>query len=949
MRSPAGPDSVGMRRAYFQRHERTAQAMPAASPLTLSRLFDLRDGEGRSALSGLAALLLVLIAGHTTLETARDALLLTGPGPRALGLVYMAIAGCTLPCAAVAGRAAARFGARRTLGGMIAAAVVLPAVLFFLPVTPTLAIVVYVLSGVIGSVLIPQFWVFVGGELTSSQGRRLFGLIAAAGVVGGVVGSGMAALLLNVLPMTALLALASLVFAVSGVALARVRVSPGTIPLRTRPRRTRAAESLRTFRDYPFLIRVAVMVFLSTATLLALDYFFKSTVARTLPSAMVARFVSRYYLALNGVSLIVQLFVGSQVVRRLGVVGTAMLTPSLVMLGAAGAFAAGGSLLPVLAAKGIDGSLRYSVHRISAELVYLPLPTAVRGRAKPLLDGALGRLAQTVTGAALLALGGTAWLGPRRFAAVVAVLALAWLTAAVALRKPYLTLLRHAISTGTIEPQNNPDPIDLESAELLVQHLASEDANEVVAAMNALSRRGREGLVSALILFHPEPAVCKQALELFSSSARTDWIPLARRILDDPRESLRFAAARALASHGELSPGRLDNDPAFRVRGYSAVHAALGKAGGGDVRLEPRIGEWLQLAGQAGEDVRLGMLAAMADAPPSPRLASLLHSLGESKTGGAESVELFARAAERQGDARVIPSLIRRLSARAGRDAVRRALVTLGEPALEAVSGALADPSLPRRLRIHLPKTLARFATRRAAERLLRSIEIESDGLVRYKSIRALGALVAQSHLPVDRLRVERLVYANVTRHFQVLGLSRALVPVVATGDPPAPVPDRLLLGLLEDKARQALERAFFLLKIAHRQEDIRRVQVASLSDDAYARANAAEFLDALLRRRDQQSLRTLLRIVTDDLPADERLKQAQSHLHQTAVVDRDDALARLLHDADLTVAGLAVLCAQHAASEMLRRVVDQVRRDRPGLVLFDVVADPVGSLAHAG
>ena len=37
---------------------------------------------------------------------------------------------------------------------------------------------------------------------------------------------------------------------------------------------------------------------------------------------------------------------------------------------------------------------------------------------------------------------------------------------------------------------------------------------------------------------------------------------------------------------------------------------------------------------------------------------------------------------------------------------------------------------------------------------------------------------------------------------------------------------------------------------------------------DPYARANAAELIDALLRRRDQRRLRALFRLAMDDLGA---------------------------------------------------------------------------------
>ena len=48
-------------------------------------------------------------------------------------------------------------------------------------------------SGVVGTVLPLQFWMMAGQLFSISQGKRLFGPIAAGGVLGAAVGGGVAA------------------------------------------------------------------------------------------------------------------------------------------------------------------------------------------------------------------------------------------------------------------------------------------------------------------------------------------------------------------------------------------------------------------------------------------------------------------------------------------------------------------------------------------------------------------------------------------------------------------------------------------------------------------------------------------------------------------------------------------------------------------------------------
>lgn len=867
----------------------------------VGRLFDVRPGEARRDLAGFPALLLLVIAAHTILETARDALLLTGPGPRALGLVYIAIAIGTIPGAALAARAGERYGQRRALGGSLAIAVVGPALLFVAPSSHAAAMATYVLSGILSSILVPQFWTLLGNALTVSQGRRLFGLISSGGIVGAVLGSAAASATLWFLPVKALLLASSLVFLAAGAVLALVRVTERTDA--SAPRKAPPFAAVRALREQPFLTRVATIVFLSTATFLTLDYLFKSAVARALPPADVGPFVAHYYLALNCVSLAMQLLVTGAVVRYLGVLPALVLTPLLLVGGAAIAFAGGGALAGVLLVKGIDGSLRYSIHRVTGELIVLPVPSLARQRAKPFIDGALGRGAQTITAAALLALGGTALAAPRPLAAAVALLGGAWLVVAATTRRPYLRLLRAAVTAGSLETSETRGPIDLAAAEMLVQRLASDDPLEVDGAIATLARRGRAGFVPALVLLHPDERVLLQALEVFGASSRADWFSLARRLLDDPRETVRMAAARALARHEQLDPSQLANHVGRRTRGYAAVRMAL-RDPSTAVEQSAAIVSLLDPRNDGATTSALGMLAAIADSPPDPRLLPLLRRLAGGARGSREGRELAAAAAARQEDRLLVPQLVAMVAEREGREAVRAALVTFGDVALDEVNRNLRDPDRPRRLRMHLAKTLARFATKRAAECLLETIERERDGLVRDKAIGALRLVVTEHRITVDRRRVEGACLTDVERHFRHLAAREALAAAEHEALPGRPGEWGLVLELLEEKATHALERAFHLLQIAYPRQGVHHALLARRSEDRYTRANAAELVDTLLRRRNQQRLRVLFRIASDDLTAAERVARARSAGLELPAT-RDEALRAIAQEDDAMLSAL--------------------------------------------
>jgi AAA family ATP:ADP antiporter len=511
---------------------------------------------------------------------------------------------------------------------------------------------------------------------------------------------------------------------------------------------------------------------------------------------------------------------------------------------------------------------------------------------------------------------------------------------AVRTRGPYMNLLRRTVmgATDVGWSPDGADPLDLATAEVLVEFLARDNSVEVLAAIDALQRRGHERLVPALILHHEDNRVLVSALRLFGASQRKDWLTLARRLLDRPSEPVRMAAARALAMHGKLEITRLAGDPSSRVEAYATLHAVL--AEGADPLTDRRVTALLRRAGATGEAARLGLLAALADAPaPTERVAPLLVALTRlgPTSDVAEWTALVAQAAASHTVTAMIPLLLARLPAASAREEVLRALVALGDPALEAAWDALRDASTERRRRSQLPNLLARFATKRAAGWLLESVENERDHLIRYKSIRALGRVAADTRLRIDRVRVERQAYADLVGHFGVLGCRVALdvaIPQTEAADARRrQVTGILLRGLLDDKLRHSIERTFRLLKIAHPTEDIHRVQIAGLSEDLHARANAGEFLDALLTRHDQQRLRALLRLVSDSLSAPERARRAALLLGRTPPHTHDEALRELVDGPNTTLAALA---AQHAFATggASLRVVEEARARRPDIDL---------------
>lgn len=910
-------------------------ARPAA------RVLDVREGELRITFAS-GIILFFIVAGHTMLETARDALFLTKLPPRTLNLVYVAVAALSFVVSGASAQMIRGVGRRRALIFSLFAVAFATSALSAVTLTSKVVFGVYVFSGLVGGLLPTQFWTLAAQLFTVGEGRRLFALIAAGGVIGGVAGAGVAALVLARAPVTTLLPSAGILFFAAGVAvmLLPARSDTRAPSLRAEQKPPLVLGITSTFRASPFLLRIAALTVVSTATVLTVDYLFKSTAAKLIPPEQLGGFFARYYALLNVASLVVQLFLASRLVSRLGVLGATGVMPFGLLLGGVASALSAGALPAILSTKGLDGSFRYSLHRVTTELLYLAVPARARDRAKAVIDAVLVRLAQAAMAGILFGLTAVGFGSSFVLGFIVAALSATWLTLVVTLRRPYLELFRRAIREGTIGEALREfalDELDLESAEAAVESLASLNTDEVIAAMNLLARRHHARLVPALVLYHSEPRVLVRALQLFSDSARRDWVPLGRRLAKDGRTEVRLAAIRALVRVGHLEAlAGAEDDESRQIRAYVAFQRARADEGESLAR-HPRVLALLNADDADYETTMLGMVSSISDTP-DPRSVDVLLAFFESNRARPRSARPTARLVRQLArtlavlkDERMIPYAIARLQSREGRDAVRDVLVSLGDRALDALIAALHDPKTPRSVRIHIPRSIAQFRSQRACNVLTRALVEAPDGLVRYKALRGLAAVTAVRRVKIDRALIAREGVRSLVEHLRMLAFREALGIDADSGVVSEDASARLLDELLSDKVHQALDRAFRLLEVLHRREDILRARAALSSADGRVRAHGVEFIDTLLSRRDTRHLRELFRVALDDIEIRERLELAAEWLGEIPT-SRMDALSRLVKERDEVVAVMAAYYSLTLGDPNLSAAVQESREARPSL-----------------
>jgi ATP:ADP antiporter, AAA family len=841
------------------------------------------------------------LAGHTLLETARDALFLARLPASRLAIVYIAIA------AAAVGVSQSSWGRRRAGGAFALSRLLGGGALvtfgFWLLLRGERAIELYALyvwTGVLGSLAVLQFWMVLGELFTLGEAKRLYSVVWTGSLLGATTGAAAARLVSTRAPATSLVLAAAIVLVVTALgpalALGRAEVQKAVRP----PASASLAEGLRLLRADAYVRALAVLVLVSTVALTLADYVFKSAVARAIPPEQLGSFFGGFYTLLNLLSLAAQLLAGGWLFQAIGLNRALLVLPALLFLGASG-LALGGGLAAALLLKGTDGALRNSLHRTGSELLFVPLAPSVRSRAKPLVD-IVGQRGGQALASVLILSESVLRRGDVVLAAAAAATALVWIALVSELKGLYLDVFRAALREGTLRPALDLPPVDLASLETLIGALNSSDDHEVLAAIDLLAAEGRSRLVPVLILYHPSQLVVLRALSLFAGEGRTDFVPVAERLAQHADAEIRAAALRART---RVAPDELllrtaaeDESPLVQAT------AAVGRVAGG---WEPELAlRTLDELARSGDEATWTALGRAIAAQPLPEFEELLLRLAE--RGAAPTLVQVARAMGQLRRQSFLPVLLEMLGQREVRADARAALVAYGAEGLAYLDAALGDASLPLELRRHLPRTIALFEPGPAAAVLERRIMDERVGAVRYRMLRGLNRIVAASGVDLDLELLGRATRATAEGAFRAL-YWRSVLEAGAQERPARRTPGfELLVQLLRDKEAQAIERLLRLLALQYRGEDFRDIHRGLRSRDARARASGHELLENLLRPQ----LRAPILALVGDAPDAARLAGA-GELHPARVLGYEAALERVLEEG-----GEALRCiAAHHVGEL--------------------------------
>lgn len=887
---------------------------PGRKVLTLLGV-DVRRGEGAIAVLLFLFFFLAVTFQYVS-KAVRQSKFMDSLGAEMLPVVYLLLAASAIPVILLYNRAVDRYPRHHVIAGTCGTVAI--SVAGFAAVINSQAawvpIAFYIWVSIAYVLIVSQFWAYSNVVLDPRQGKRLFGFIGAGGLTGGLTGAGIAALVAELAgtQVTLLLSSVILLLAVGAVYLIHYEVrdvTGGRPEGSPSDKLTEAKGGLEAIKGSRHLQLIAALMFVTVVVANVIDLQFNWAMEQAIPEvgsgdrldALTGGY-GNFYVLMNVSALAFQLLFTARIHRKLGVGFAMRVLPVTMLVGTLGIFAAF-TVLPALLLttcrllKIGENGLRYSLDQATRELLYFPVPTVDRLKAKAYIDVFIQRSGKAGAGVVLL---------PVTFGILTVVqagwisllLIGGWLAITVALQRQYVQTFRDGLQRRAVDAAVPIDLSDVTALEVVVQALGSSDPRQVIHGLELLEHFGKQDLVPPVLARHDSPEVRRETLRLLSEGGRTDAITTIEGALADEDAGVRSAALHAIVTlHGDASKVELAaqlDDPSPELR--SAAIASLLTSGPGAGRAEAREGlrRMVTAADKRERRAAADVIGELDEPEFQEDLVQLLYDADVDVQ--RDAIRAVEARVERGGNNPIfVPTLISLMRDRRLKHDARQALVSYGEPAIPALVYFMNDPGEQLWVRRALPKTIARIGGEAGRDALLDNLDAP-DHFMRRKVLESLVWI--RGHEPATVFDADT-VASEIDREARLYFLTLTdLVSTTRGGEFAFRAPrilwntaaPLLLHRMFADRMQACANNIFRLLSLIHAPRDVRAAAQGLMSDDPRVRSHAVEYLDNALNGAVH---RAVFSVLGDEL-LEEKLERA--HLrYDVAVQPPGNVLRRLV------------------------------------------------------
>jgi AAA family ATP:ADP antiporter len=866
----------------------------------IRRVFDIRPGEHLRLWAMFFYLLFVLFAYYIVKPVSR-AMFLTKFDIDKLPLLYILIALFGGILAYFYSRLAAKVSLNAAISWAMGLSVLALVVMWWL-IRLRIPWMVYVLNiwvSLFSVILVSQGWLVASNLFNAREAKRLYPILDMGMVLGAAFGGEFTRRAVSLIGTESLL-LASAAM----VALAYVASLVATRDRRSPIEHARAAQREET--DFSFgqmigdisrvrhlRIIVGMMVVMYLVDTLV-EYQFQAMARTAYRGDQLTAFFGQFYgLWLNGVEFVFQLFLTGVVVRWFGVGATLQISPVAIGLSSVAILAAPG-VFSTSTVRLTEASTRYTMTKTGMELLYMPLPLALRNRIKAFIDICVDRLSRGVGGILLLFLTTSSLhMGVRGITVIVIALSGAWIMYAAIARKEYVASIRQRLESRRLDLSSVRLAVsDAATIQMLETAARGGNARQAAYALTLLNEAAGYDIRTMLedLADSPLPDVQER---VFRIAADLNIASLLGKAASQPR-SPRTARYLLVVAPDRFAAEFLGHDnPEIVEAALEGVRA--GHRPAGTLITE----EWIADRAKSADPRRRALAAIALSVRGDTEIATLQQLIDDAEP----SVARYAlRTAGALGNREYLFSIIHRLDNARLRGAAIRSLTAFGAGITGTLADVLNDERTPIRIRRQIPRVLGKIADQRSAAVLLPAAA-HPDLTIRTAALRGLNRLRETApQLNFDNGLITSQLSSEARTYYE---LSAALAPFreLLAGDRPAL---RLLARTIEDRLKNTISRLFRLLGLRYPPKDVYYAYLAVSKPTRYDSSTALEFLDNILDR-------DLKRVLLPLLDAPQNLLSHGRDLFGVQKLPVEDAIRSQISSGDPWLTA----CATAAAAEL--------------------------------
>ncbi len=346
------------------------------------------------------------------------------------------------------------------------------------------------------SVLMTHFWLVANEVFNPREIRNIIGFIGSGGILGGLLGGLLTKfaagtflydylLLISSVMLLLCVVVVSLIFKNYKEHLPEQKQAPAAKKENpSMPSGISFKTCMDSVRKNPYLSLMALIVSLTFIVSVLIDFQYNSIIENNISGENnLASFYGLFNAGVMVFAFLIQILITGGMIKRLGIRGTLLFYPIVLIFLCAGIFFFPVILLAV-SIKASDKSLSYSVNQSIREILYIPVDPELRYRAKIFIDMFLQRFARGI-GAVVAFVFIYLNIKVRYISLVSLIFIIIWIAVSLRINKEYIDVIKQNIQRKWKRAEKSvSETVDLDYTKLVFDTLESRKKSEILYAMH---------------------------------------------------------------------------------------------------------------------------------------------------------------------------------------------------------------------------------------------------------------------------------------------------------------------------------------------------------------------------------------------------------------------------------------------------------------------------------